>query len=80
MENFILYINILSFYFIFSGIIKFIYPWVMDKIIFKNINRKFLLTRVFGTTTINTWRLLYASLLWLIVYYFNEIKILLGIL
>ena len=74
MNQFILFINILSIYFILDGILSFIYPKILNKTSLRNKGRKFILTRLFGTSTINTWRLFYLSALWLIVYYFDFIK------
>lgn len=67
MTVYYLFFNCLAIYFIINGIMSYLYPKILRKTKYRHKGRKFILTRLFGTSSAWTWRLFWGSLLFIII-------------
>lgn len=67
------YLTVLSFLVVFRGLFILPYVFIMRRTKFAHKGREFLLNRFLGSYDINTWRIFWAALLWLIVFFFSHI-------
>jgi hypothetical protein len=77
MNIYEIYITAVSVWLIVNGLLTFVFPKIINLSIFRNKSRKFILIRLFGTSSKETWWGFYLSLLWLslqIAKYFGFIK------
>lgn len=70
------YITVCAIVIIIRILLILFYVPIMQNTSLAQKGRKFFFNRYFGSTNDNTWRMFYASLLWLIVYYYESIKLL----
>lgn len=68
------YLTVLSILIVSHGFCIFPYVFIMRKTRFAHKGRSFILNKLFGSYSKNTWIIFWLSVLWIIVYFFDFIR------